>query len=116
MDDQVGRIIDELDRLGRRESTAIVFFSDHGYHLGEHTFWKKQNLHEEVTRVPLIVSVPEIIERQMLDLLEEIRMATYVEAPRQPRPGRPAIRTQMETCNPSAMQLFRLFLPEITPS
>ena len=54
--------------------------------------------------------------RQMLDLLEEIRMATYVEAPRQPRPGRPAIRTQMETCSPSAMQLFRLFLPEITPS
>lgn len=58
MDEQLGRIIDELDRLGLRESTAIVFFSDHGYHLGEHTFWKKQNLHEEVSRVPLIVSVP----------------------------------------------------------
>ena len=53
--------------------------------------------------------------RQMLDLLEEIRMATYVEAPGQPRPGRPTVRTQMETCSPSAMQLFRLFLPEITP-
>lgn len=58
MDEQVGRIIDELDRLGLRESTAIVFLSDHGYHLGEHTFWQKSNLHEEVTRVPLIVSVP----------------------------------------------------------
>lgn len=58
MDDQVGRILDELERLGLRESTAIVFLSDHGYHLGEHTFWLKSNLHEDITRVPLIISVP----------------------------------------------------------
>ena len=58
MDEQVGRIIKELERLGLRENTVIVLLSDHGYHLGEHTFWQKSNLHEEVTRVPLIVSVP----------------------------------------------------------
>lgn len=58
MDEQVGRILDELDRLGLRENTAIVFTSDHGYHLGDHTFWQKNNLHEQVTRVPLIVCVP----------------------------------------------------------
>ena len=58
MDEQVGRILDELDNLGLRESTAIVFTSDHGYHLGEHTFWQKSNLHEEVIKVPLIISVP----------------------------------------------------------
>jgi iduronate 2-sulfatase len=58
MDDQVGRIVAELDRLGLRESTAIVFIGDHGYHLGEHFFWQKSNLHEDVTRVPFIISAP----------------------------------------------------------
>ncbi len=58
MDEQVGKIIDELDALGLRDSTAIVFTSDHGYHLGDHQFWQKSNLHEQVLRVPLIVSTP----------------------------------------------------------
>jgi len=58
MDEQVGRILDELDRLGLRDSTAVVLFSDHGYMLGEHTFWQKRILHEEVIKVPLIVDVP----------------------------------------------------------
>ena len=70
MDIQVGRILDELDQAGLRDSTAIVFCSDHGYHLGEHGFWQKSNFHEEVTRVPLIIASPRMPSGRTQSLVE----------------------------------------------
>lgn len=70
MDEQVGRVLAELDRLGLRESTTIVFTTDHGYHLGEHGFWQKMNLHEEVARVPFIMSGPGVKAGRTESLVE----------------------------------------------
>ena len=57
-DAQVGRLLEALDQSPYAENTVIVFWSDHGWHLGEKNHWHKMTLWEEATRVPLIVVAP----------------------------------------------------------
>jgi arylsulfatase A-like enzyme len=58
MDQQVGRLLDALERLNLQEETIVIFISDHGFNLGEHDCWGKVSLWEGSIRVPMIVSVP----------------------------------------------------------
>ena len=58
VDNQVGHLLNKLDELGLRESTVVVFASDHGFLLGEHDLWQKPNLFEDTLRIPLIISSP----------------------------------------------------------
>ena len=59
VDDEVGRILDALDRTGRAEDTLVVFTSDHGELLGDHQLLLKgPMMYECAVRVPLIMRWP----------------------------------------------------------
>ncbi len=66
VDDQIGRVLDALDKSRYADNTIIVLWSDHGQHLGEKRHWRKQALWEESTRVPLFFSVPGLENRNEL--------------------------------------------------
>lgn len=57
-DMNVGRLLEALDKSAYRDSTIVVFWSDHGWHLGEKEHWRKFALWEEATRSPMIWVVP----------------------------------------------------------
>ena len=59
IDDQVGRMLDSLERTGQRENTIVIFMSDHGEALGDHGLLLKGcRFYEGLARVPLIISQP----------------------------------------------------------
>jgi len=57
-DAQIGRLLDELDRLGLTENTVVILWGDHGWQLGEHTMWCKHCTFETSMRTPMIVRAP----------------------------------------------------------
>lgn len=58
VDAQIGRVVDELDRLDLSGNTVIAFWSDHGLHLGEHGLLRKTTVFEVDAHVPMIVVSP----------------------------------------------------------
>ncbi len=58
MDTNLGRLLDALENSAYRDNTIVVFWGDHGWHLGEKSHWRKFALWEEATRTPLIWKVP----------------------------------------------------------
>lgn len=57
-DMNIGRLLDAYDKSPHKDNTIIVFWCDHGWHLGEKHHWRKFALWEEATRAPLLWAVP----------------------------------------------------------
>jgi arylsulfatase A-like enzyme len=58
LDGQIGRVLDAYEKSPAKSNTIIVFWGDHGWHLGEKQHWRKFALWEEATRAPFIWVVP----------------------------------------------------------
>lgn len=112
LDAQLGRVLDELDRLKLSENTVIVLWSDHGYHLGEQTLWAKTSNFELDARVPLFIAAPNAKAGAATDALVELLdlYPTLVELCGLPNPGGldgaslvPILKNPVATVKPAAL-------------
>ena len=62
MDDNIGRLLDYLEKEGLLENTLIVYTSDQGFYMGEHGWFDKRFMYEECHRMPLLVRYPKLIK------------------------------------------------------
>jgi arylsulfatase A-like enzyme len=58
VDAQVGKVLDELKRLGLDKNTVVVVWGDHGWHLGDQLVWGKHTIFERAVKSTLIVKAP----------------------------------------------------------
>jgi arylsulfatase A-like enzyme len=57
-DAMVGQVLAALASSPHAANTDVILWSDHGFHLGEKFYWRKNTLWEQSARVPLLVSSP----------------------------------------------------------
>lgn len=60
MDAQIGRIVEAVDALGKKDNTYFVFTADHGLAVGHHGLIGKQNMYDHSVRVPFMICGPDI--------------------------------------------------------
>jgi iduronate 2-sulfatase len=89
MDAQAGRVLEELDRLGLRDDTIVIFWGDNGYKLGDYAAWTKTTNVLLDTHVPLIMRAPGLAPRdrrargmvEVVDIYRTIAELLHVPVP-----------------------------------
>lgn len=81
MDEQIGRILDALEKSGKKDNTYIFFTADHGLACGNHGLIGKQNMYEHSVKPPLMVIGPNIPEGEKRDAMVYLQdvMATTLD-------------------------------------
>ena len=94
VDAQIGKVIDELDRLDLAKNTIVVLWGDHGWHLGDHSIWTKHTNYEQANRIPILIVAPGVTQPQTstkqlaetVDLFPTLAELTELPAPTGPQP------------------------------
>lgn len=79
VDAQIGRIMSAFEDQGILDNTVVIVWSDHGFHLGEMGIWGKASNYEIATRVPLVISTPEMRQKPQAQSLGPERTSALVE-------------------------------------
>lgn len=69
MDEQIGRILDALQKSGKASNTYVILTADHGLAVGEHGLIGKQNVYDCSIRMPLLIAGPGIAPGRRVDEL-----------------------------------------------
>ena len=77
-DEQVGRVLNALEKSSHASNTIIVLWTDHGWHLGEKEHWRKFTLWERAGRTPVMFVVPKGISKA---LAQGTQAGTRVDRP-----------------------------------
>lgn len=64
LDDNVGRVLDYLEKNDLLKNTLVVYTSDQGFYMGEHGWFDKRFMYEESFRTPLVMMLPEGFDRR----------------------------------------------------
>jgi len=67
VDENVGRLLDYLDKNGLTENTIVVYTSDQGFFLGEHGWFDKRMMYEESINMPFVIRYPKAIRPKQIN-------------------------------------------------
>src|SRR3954453_15969276 len=107
VDEQIGRILEALDRRKILDDTAIVFLSDHGDMLGDQNLWRKSYAYEQSAHIPLLLRLPSGFGRvsgKVITNPVELRdiLPTFLEIAGSPVPEQIEGRSLLSTLQPGA--------------
>ena len=63
VDESLGEVLRVLEEIGELENTVVIYTSDNGYFMGEHTFIDKRLAYENSIRIPMIIRYPKLITK-----------------------------------------------------
>ena len=119
IDDNVGRILDWLDKEGLAENTLVCYTSDQGYFLGDHGWYDKRFLYEESFQMPFLARGPGIPAGTVCDhIVQNVDFApTFLDLAGVPAPRHyqgdsflPALRGKAPPQSPDQVAYHRYWM------